>query len=201
MLERFTVLSDSRWAPPEEQKWPFCIGHHSNLCFPTFCFFRLSWRVLGRPWNGRGTVFGCLGAILGRIGAGLGKRSGEVWAYVDLFAVNVLSWRVLGRSWNALGLVFGCLGAVLGRIGAVFGKRSGEVLTPWSLLGRLLEAAWGLLLICRWFCMDFDSFWEGFWICGIRFSMDLLLILNVFLEGFGNENRQPDRSKYWWTFQ
>ena len=41
--------------------------------------------------------------------------------------------------------------------------------------------------------MDFDSFWEGFWdskwikseplfqrICGIRFSMDLLLILNVF---------------------
>ena len=165
VLERFTVLSDSRWAPPEEQKWPFCIGHHSNLCFPTFCFFKLSWRVLG-------------------------------------------------RSWNALGLVFGCLGAVLGRIGAVFGKRSGEVLTPWSLLGRLLEAAWGLLLICRWFCMDFDSFWEGFWdskwikseplfqrICGIRFSMDLLLILNVFLEGFGNENRQPNRSKYWWTFQ
>ena len=90
VLERLTVLSDGRWAPPEEEKWAFCIGHHSNYSFPSFYFFRLSWRVLGRPWNGRGAVFGCLGAILGRIGAGLGKRSGEVSAYVDLFPVNVL---------------------------------------------------------------------------------------------------------------
>ena len=74
-----------------------------------------------------------------------------------------LSWRVLGQSWSGLGVVFRGLGAVLRRDGAVLGDGSGEVLTPWSLLGSLLEAAWGPLLIFIRFCMDFVSFWEEFW--------------------------------------
>ena len=65
-----------------------------KLCFPMFCFFGLSWRVL-----------------------------------------------------EGLGVVFAGLGAVLGRVGAVLGAGRARVLTPWSLLGSFLEAAWGLLLI------------------------------------------------------
>ena len=75
--ERFRVLSDGRWGPPDEQKWGFCMGHHSKTVFSKVL---LLWAVLEglglvleRSWGGFRRSWGLLKAWWGRLGGRVGR--------------------------------------------------------------------------------------------------------------------------------
>ena len=91
-------------------------------------------------------------------GPPLGPVLGPSWAILGAsWAVLGPSWAVLGPSWKLLGPSWGGLGRLLGRPvtsespkdnfveNVRFTKGMGQFLRLGALLGRMLEASWGLL--------------------------------------------------------
>ena len=75
-----------------------------------------------------------------------------------------------------LGADWGGLWAILERVGGVLRAGSNEILTFWSVVGSLLEAVCGFLLILKLFSIDFLLFRRGFGVrkgtIQVRFYLD-----------------------------